>query len=188
MQSTVRFSKRISAALLGAFVLVSTVTAPVVYGKGGPTVTVDGPITIDGAVTIAEPVAIEGVVQVLNDTLYEPYVGYETTEGSVDSPTVYFDIPDGKRLIIEMIAYQASLPAGTSNRMFLQPLIGTNRPLIPLVIQDRVDAGGYYLVANIPFKMRIDSVEGSTQEIMIRRGVGGAGTLGATICGYLVDK
>lgn len=182
MQSTVRFSKRISAALLGAFVLVSTVTAPVVFGRGGPTVTVDGPVTI------AEPVAVEGVVQVLNDTLYEPYVGYQTTEGSGESPTVYFDIPDGKRLIIEMIAYQASLPAGTSNRMFLQPLIGTNRPLIPLVIQDRVDAGGYYLVANIPFKMRVDSVAGSTQEIMIRRGVGGVGTLGATICGYLVDK
>jgi len=182
MQSTVRFCQRVSAALLGAFVIVSTLTAPSVFGKGGPTV------TVEGDVTVSEPVAIEGVVQVLNDTLYEPYVVYQTTEGSVDSPTVYFDIPDGKRLIIETIAYQASLPAGTSNRMFLQPLIGTSRPLIPLVIQDRVDAGGYYLVANIPFKIRIDSVEGSTQEVMIRRGVGGDGTLGATICGYLVDK
>ena len=67
-------------------------------------------------------------------------------------------------------------------------MIGTSRLLIPLLIQDRVEAGGYYLVGNIPFKMRIDSVEGITQEIMIRRGVGGDGTLNATISGYLVDK
>ena len=43
--------------------------------------------------------------------------------------------------------------------MFIQPLFGTQRHLIPLVIQDRVDAGGYYLIANIPFKMRMDRVE-----------------------------
>lgn len=182
MQSTVRFSKPISAALLGAFVIVSILTAPLVFGKGGPTV------TVDGDVTISDPVAIEGVVQVLNDTLYEPYLVAQITVEANDSPTVYFDIPDGKRLIVETIAYQASLPAGTSNRMFLHPLIGTSRLLIPLLIQDRVEAGGYYLVGNIPFKMRIDSVEGSTQEIMIRRGVGGDGTLNATISGYLVDK
>ena len=181
MQSNVRFSKRISAALLGAFVIVSILTAPLVFGKGGPTV------TVDGDVSISDPVAIEGVVQVLNDTLYAPYVVYQTTTEANESPTVYFDIPDGKRLIVETIAYQSSLPAGTTNRMFLQPLMGTSRLLIPLLIQDRVDAGGYYLVGNIPFKIRLDSVDGSTQEIMIRRGVGGAGTLNATICGYLVD-
>lgn len=182
MQSTARLSKRVSAALLGAFVLVGILTAPLVFGRG-PTV------TVDGDVSIADPVAIEGVVKVLNDTLNEPYVVTENT-GNLpsDSPTVYFDIPDGKRLIVETIAYQASLPAGTSNRMFLQPLIGGSRQLIPLLIQDRVDAGGYYLMGNLPFKIRIDSVEGNTQEIMIRRGVGGDGYLYATICGYLVDK
>ena len=115
MQSTVRFSKPISAALLGAFVIVFILTAPLVFGKGGPTV------TVDGDVTISDPVAIEGVVQVLNDTLYEPYLVAQITVEANDSPTVYFDIPDGKRLIVETIAYQASLPAGTSNRMFLHP-------------------------------------------------------------------
>jgi hypothetical protein len=173
MQSTLCLCKRVRAALLGAFVIAGIVSSPLAVGKSGT----------------PDPVAIEGVVEVLNDTLHQPYVVSQNTGAtSVTAPTVYFDIPDGKRLIIETIAYQASLPAGENNRMFIQPLVGGDRQLIPLVIQDRVDAGGYYLVANIPFKMRIDSVDGSTQEVMIRRGTGGAGTLNATICGYLVDK
>ncbi len=183
MQMPARFSQRTVAALIGAFVILSFVATPFARGKGGPNV------TVDGSVNVADPVTVEGVVEVLNDSLVEPFVvSLSSGNDAVDAPTVYFDIPEGKRLIIETIAYQASLPKGESNRMFIQPLFGTQRQLIPLVIQDRVDAGGYYLIANIPFKMRLDSVEGRSDEVMIRRGTGGLGTLQATICGYLVDK
>ncbi|MEO7598532.1 MAG: hypothetical protein ABIV50_06340 [Opitutus sp.] len=172
MQSTSRFPRRVSAALSRALLVAATFTPALILGK-----------------EIVSPLPIEGVVEVLNDTLYQPYVVTQYTGNvAVEDPTVYFDIPDGKRLIIETIAYQAGLPAGSSTRMFLQPLVGTSRQLIPLVIQDRVEAGGYYVIANVPFKMRIDSVDGSTNEIAIRRGAGGAGTLYATICGYLVNK
>lgn len=138
-------------------------------------------------VTVQGPVEVQGVVEVLNDVLRQPYTQQQSATAS-ESPTVNFDIPDGKRLVIESIAFQASTPTNEANRMFFQPLVNTTRLLVPLAIQaTSVEGGVTYLLGNHSFKVRVNSVPGSTTEIQVRRGTGGTGTVNAAILGYLVD-
>lgn len=148
------------------------------------------PVAIEEPLSVAVqgPVEVQGVVEVLNDVLRQPYAVSLNAPLSA-SPTANFDIPDGKRLVIESIAFQASRPGNEVTRMFMHPLITpTQRQLVPLPVQFTADDGSVsYLISLIPLKLRIDSVPGSDNEIQIRRGNGGNGTLNASIFGYLVD-
>jgi hypothetical protein len=141
------------------------------------------PVTVEG------PVSVQGVVEVINDAMRQPYVRTVFVSAS-DQPVAEFDIPDGKRLIIEMVAFQAGRAPTDLSRMFLQPLIGTQRQLIPMPIQSTVDdpsGSTTYMISMISLKLRIDSVPGSGTEIQIRRGAGGVSSMFATVSGYLVD-
>lgn len=139
------------------------------------------PVSVEGTVDV------QGMVEVLNDVLRQPYV-VTVSSNSSSAPSVDFDIPDGKRLIVETIAFQASTSTGSVSRMFLHPLVNGSQPFVPLPIQTTsVEGPSTYLISMLPMKMRVDSAPGSTREIFIRRGTGDVGTLTATICGYLVD-
>jgi hypothetical protein len=137
-------------------------------------------------VTVQGPVNVQGVVEVINDVLRQPYV--RSGSASSDAPIVTFDIPDGKRLIIETVAFQASRPAADANRMFFEPLINGERHLVPLPIQfTSVEGAVSYLISMIPMTARIDSATNSTTELRFRRGSGAVGSLNVTVFGYLVD-
>lgn len=154
---------------------------------GGPP-----PTTVEGTVSIAGDVSVQGVVEVLNDVLRTPYNKTASLADASTSPTVTFDIPDNKRLIVETISFQATTLTNDVARVFFEPLLGPTtsgpRPFVLLPYQSVVDGGATYLIGLNSVKMRLDSVPGSTNEIRIRRGTGTAGYISATIFGYLVDK
>ena len=161
---------------------VLALTAPVLTAAEARPST---PVTVDGVVSV------QGVVDVINDVLRTPYVRNASATG--EGPSVNFDIPDGKRLIIESIAFQASRLTVESNRMFLQPLLAVNaaRPLVPLPVQfEAVEGSVTYMISMVNMTGRFDAVAGSTSEIQVRRGVGSSpnATLNVTVFGYLVDK
>jgi hypothetical protein len=157
---------------------------PATFGKGGPTV------TVDGEVDVAEPVEIHGVVETLNDLLHQPYMvrGSDSLDSGAapDSLVVDFDIPDGKRLIVETVTFQARAANGEESRLFLEPQTPQgNRLLTYLSVQSIIDG---YMVSTLPVKLRIDAIEGSTSEVRIRLGnTPGPASLGASLFGYLVD-
>jgi len=146
--------------------------------------------------TPANPVPVTGSVEVVNDTLFVPYI---KTASVLDSPDtqlqVTFDVPDGKRLVLETVAVQASVPSGQKVRVSLDSQI--NPAINPYVIgflsvQSPGPISGFeYYVANQPFKLRQDWFSGSTAEIIVRMSrdssSGLAGLL-VTVYGYLVDS
>lgn len=144
------------------------------------------PVTVENPVSIAGTVNVQGVVEVLNDVLRTPFV--QSASASSDSPTVTFDVPDGKRLVIQTIAFQASRPTADANRMFFEPLIDSSRHLVPLPVQfTSVEGAVSYMISMISLSARIDSVPGNTTELRFRRGTGAVGSLNVTVFGYLVD-
>jgi hypothetical protein len=132
-------------------------------------------------------------VEVVNDALYVPYIRLDSASLSAGTQIgeVPFDIPDGKRLVVEAVSVQASVPAGQRVRVFLDVLEGISPVLSVLPVQSTGPIlGTEYYVANQPFKLRRDAIPGSTDEIRVRvfrdSPTGEAGLL-VTIHGYLVD-
>jgi hypothetical protein len=165
------------------FALSLLLLPPLAFGKGGPNV------TVEGDVSVSQPVEIHGVVETLNDLLHQPYMvrGSDSiNSGETRSLQVDFDIPDGKRLIIETITFQARVPSGETSRIFLEPLTPQGgRLLTYLSVQSVIDG---YMISTLPVKLRIDAIEGSSSEVRIRLGnTPGSATLGASLFGYLVD-
>jgi hypothetical protein len=136
------------------------------------------------AVAGPTPTEVQGVVEVLNDVLYTPYSrSILTADGSL--PWANFDVPAGKRLIIETISFQGLHPTAKGvKRVLMEHTISANtRITIPLVAQERV-------VATLPVKMRIDSVLNDNKEILIRMGGStpdSSGRIMVAIHGYLID-
>ena len=147
--------------------------------------------------TSADPVPVTGSVEVVNDALYEPYIktaSFELANG-VRLGEVAFDVPNGKRLILETVAVQADVPSGQKVRVSLQAQVA---PAInPYVIafmpvqSPGPILGVDYYVANQPFKLRQDWFSGSNAEIKVSvlrdTSTGTAGLL-VTVFGYLVDS
>ena len=146
--------------------------------------------------TPGEPVPVTGSVEVVNDSLYQPYI---KTAAIVDSPNtqlqVAFDVPDGKRLILETVVVQADVPSGQKVRVSLDSQVN---PVINAYVIGWLPVqspgpilGVDYYIANQPFKLRQDWFSGSTAEIVVRMSrdssSGLAGLL-VTVYGYLVDS
>jgi hypothetical protein len=98
---------------------------------------------------------------------------------------VSFDIPDGKRLVVETVSVQADVPAGQKVRVMLDVLEGISPVLSVMPVQSPGPfLGVEYYVANLPFKLRKDAMPGTTDEIrvrMIRDSSAGDAGLAATI-------
>lgn len=128
------------------------------------------------------PVEVQGIVEVLNDVLNQPYAVTVTNAGA-------FDIPDGKRLVIETISYWTVQGLGKTGRLSLDGFRGaaSGVRVVFLPVQDTfVRNQEMYQTSVIPVKMRVDSVEGVTEEIRI---IGDSAfvTFEVTVFGYLVD-
>jgi hypothetical protein len=108
---------------------------------------------------------------------------------------VAFDVPDGKRLILETVVVQANVQSGQKVRVSLDSQVNPaiNKYVIGfLPVRDPVPfLGTDYYIVNQPFKLRQDWFLGSTDEIIIRMSrdssSGGASLL-VTVYGYLVDS
>lgn len=150
------------------------------------------PVPVTGTVAVTGTSAVE----VVNDALYEPYVKtafFELVDGTALGE-VAFDVPDGKRLILETVAVQAAVPSGQKVRVSLQAQVAPSlNPYVLgfLPVQSPGPILGYeYYIANQPFKLRQNPMIGSNAEIkvsMLRDSSVGDATLLATIYGYLVD-
>ena len=146
--------------------------------------------------TPAEPVPVTGTVEVVNDALYQPYI--KQAGVIINSGTqlqVAFDVPDGKRLILETVAVQASVPSTQKVRVSLDAQVNPaiNQYVIGfLSVQSPGPIDGFeYYVANQPFKLRQDWFQNSNAEIlvrMIRDSSSGEASLLVTVYGYLVDS
>ena len=144
------------------------------------------------AVAGPAPTEVQGVVEVLNDVLYTPYARVVTTQDGA-LPWANFDVPAGKRLIIETISFQGMHPtaAGVKRVLMEHAVSGGARITIPLAAQERVvDGANTFLIATLPVKMRIDSVLNDAKEILIRMGGStpdSSGRIMVGIHGYLID-
>jgi hypothetical protein len=149
--------------------------------------------------TQANPVPVAGSVEVLNDALYQPYIQLNT---SFDIPEgdllgeVLFDVPDGKRLILETVSVQAAVPEGQKVRVVLDAEVKPTSPnkyflgFLPVQSPGPI-LGVEYYIANQPFKLRQDWFSGSNSEIIVRMSrdsSSGTATLFVTLYGYLVDS
>jgi len=133
------------------------------------------------------PTEVQGVVEVLNDVLYTPYARVVSLPGNIIAG---FDIPAGKRLIIETITFQSNHPTASPQRMFLDHVVpgSPSKAVVPLAIQDRIVEGETtWVLGTHSVKIRIDAVAGENSEILIRRGGIHAGALLVGVYGYLVD-
>jgi hypothetical protein len=148
--------------------------------------------TSSSALAGPAPTEVQGVVEVLNDVLYTPYVRVVSTQdGSL--PWAAFDVPAGKRLIIETISFQGMYPTAVgAKRVWMDHVVSTNTRLtIALAVQERVVEGATtILTATLPVKMRVDGVLNENGEILIRMGGSTPNTSGRImvgVYGYLID-
>jgi hypothetical protein len=154
------------------------------------------PVPVTGTVQIinppAAPVPVTGTVEVV-DRLHEPFL--ELASVSLPQGTlvdgVTFDVPEGKRLVLETLSLQISVPATQRVRAFLDVRVGNSAILSFIPVQSPGSIlGTEYFIANQPFKLRKDAIPGATDEIrvrMLRDGALGSSDLLVTLHGYLVD-
>jgi hypothetical protein len=180
--------------LIGMGLIAAVVALTLLSGSPVPAAQ-DKDVIVVNTPAAPVPVKVTGTpaVEVVNDALYEPYIklaGVSLSDGTLLGQ-VTFDIPDGKRLVIETVSVQVAVPSGQKVRVFLDVTEGLGSLLGVLPVQSPGPILGVeYFVANLPFKLRKDAIPGHTDEIVVRMGrdssSGGASLL-ATIYGYLVD-
>jgi hypothetical protein len=166
--------------LLRAAVVPVFLILPAAFGAGGPP-----PTTVQGHVSV------EGVVEVLNDVLRQPFNESRQISSTGTTGNVTFDVPAGKRLVIETIAVQAVVTGGSQMRVDGQATSGgTDFTLdVPLQSQGVFDTfGNQFSRAMQTVKIRVDGTA-ATSEIFFGYTRIGAGisTLRVTLNGYLVD-
>jgi hypothetical protein len=152
-------------------------------------------------VTVKEPVAVTGVVEVLNDVLREPYRkstgGRTTATGTTPFPLhfIKFDVPAGRRLIVETISLQVRVPI--NQNVLVQMWLMEGGSSIDATVQLPVQKQGTfgtsttpdYLTATHPVMLRVDGTE-FTNEIsfnLVRNAEVGELDFNVSIFGYLVD-
>ena len=139
-------------------------------------------------------VTVEGVVETADDTLNEIYSRSIETPLDIGQVGTFlrFDIPDGKRLIIESIMVRVRVPAGQDAFVSIHAPFGVTAPIF-LGAQSQDFAGIKYLVGTHPVKLRVDSLgtgEGQPDFAFSvnRNNSVGAGEFLVAVYGYLVDK
>jgi hypothetical protein len=152
-------------------------------GPGGPTVT--------------QPVEIFGSVATLDDSLHEPYTNRLTLTmlAGENAEELKFDVPAGKRLIVETISYRA---ATTVDQVVIFNVISrtmTSAPVLALVPKQVVTIAPSGLATfhrgTESVKIRIDGTEESDSELAISMfrypSDADSASLDVSVWGYLVD-
>jgi hypothetical protein len=135
------------------------------------------------------PVPVEGVVETIDDTVHVPYAVPAISQSG--SRVASFDVPPGKRLIVETIAFDVltAQDAVASTRVSVGVFNAATRTLFftQLPIQQ---VKGNALTSVLPMKLRVDGTSERTDEIKVQATspLGGSVTVVARIFGYLVDR
>jgi hypothetical protein len=138
---------------------------------------------------------VQGVVEVLNDTLIQPFrqsrINPDVAVGSATTP-IPFDVPLGKRLIVEGITVLARVAPG--QKALVQGRIsgtqgGTAGIDITLKFQGTFN-GQDVFSATAPLTLRVDGtvVPDELAFVMVRNGNSGPAFLSVSVFGYLVDS
>ena len=166
-------------AMRRAHVLVALLFAPALFAAGGPP-----PTTVQGHVSV------EGVVEVLNDVLREPFNQTRQISATSSNAGVSFDVPTGKRLVIETIAIRATVTAGVPMRVDGTAVSGGSDFSIevPLVAQGMADTfGNEFFRGTQSVKIRVDGLAINNEiNFSYTRFGSGISTLRVTLNGYLV--
>jgi hypothetical protein len=173
-----------------ATALAACVILPAMFAAGGPP-----------PVTVNEPVAVTGVVEVINDVLRQPYRqsvgGSSTSPGFAPFPSdfIKFDVPEGKRLIVETISVQVRVNPNQSVLVRVETPRSLGGPngldatvFLPVEKQASFPTGDYF-VATQPMTLRVDGTA-ATNELSFgvsRNAESGSIEFRATVFGYLVD-
>jgi hypothetical protein len=135
----------------GAFALL-----PAAFAANGPPTK-----EIQGAVEVVNDVQVHGVVEVINDVLRTPYSASAfnmASPGSIGTlaAQVRFDIPVGKRLIVESVTVRVRLSTGQMPEVEMtHNTVGTPNADIVLTPQGSTGTVDTYK-ASLPLKLRVD--------------------------------
>jgi hypothetical protein len=177
-----RTARRNAQTLSVGFMVLASSSAG--FGAGGPTVTVAG-----------QPIEIQGVVATMDDALRQPFLNTTVVGVPEGEPggSIFFDVPEGKRLIVETVTFRVSAAADVAVdvQIFAVGIGGLSNPSY-LSYQTTPSPSGASAVhtGTHPIKMRVDYRPGHTDEIELEVSRGpstGGCVLTASILGYLVD-
>jgi hypothetical protein len=160
---------------------------------GGPTVNIKEPVSV----TVDGPVEVQGVVEVINDVLRQPFrqTRSQTTSVGLSATIVDFDVPAGKRLIVETISIRArvNLNEVVEASMSTPGTDGTNATSTALPLAKQ----GTFSTTNFPdhysalhsVRIRVDGTAATNELsfILTRNLTAGSGELVVTVHGYVVD-
>ena len=140
-------------------------------------------------------VNVQGVVEVLNDTLVQPFrqtrISLDVVVGSVTSP-IPFDVPIGKRLIVEGITVLVRVAPG-QKALIHGRVSGTPGGFagIDITLKSQGTFGDRDVFsATAPLTLRVDgtSVPDELAFVMERSGNSGPAFVSISVFGYLVDS
>jgi hypothetical protein len=141
-----------------------------------------------------QPVEVQGIVETLNDTLNEPFFRHAHVDFSPGDPLaeIFFDVPDGKRAIIESVMVLAVVQPGQKVVARIGSITTSDVQAWLSVQPQGVLQGSEYFVGTHAIRLRVDSSDDpDLKEILFhigRDGTAGSGFCQAQVCGYLVDK
>lgn len=144
-----------------------------------------------------QPITVQGVVEVINDVLRQPYIKRVVLNFPADtiSAVMHFDIPAGKRLITEVISIEVLHLENTSPLTYANVMLGDVYVPFPVSFQSktpfngRIAAVGTHAIA-LRVDGKPDGVTGSTAELsfsVIRDAVGPSTSVTISVAGILVD-
>jgi hypothetical protein len=150
-----------------------------------------------GGPTLNQPVEIIGSVTTLDDSLHEPYTKRLTVsmQAGENAEELNFDVPAGKRLIVETLSYRA---ATTDDQVVIFNVISRTMPsspvlaLVPKQVVTIAPSGLATLHRGTEsVKIRIDGTEESDSELAISMfrfpSDSDPASLDVSVWGYLVD-
>jgi hypothetical protein len=153
------------------------------------------PVTVQGDVSIKGTVAVQGIVETINDVLRVPFATTVTATFAGAVSRANFDVPTGKRLIVELLSVQVIQDAqNVQVDLRTKDQAGdVETPLAVPMLQSTGAPGTIYTHSlNLPATLRIDYRPNTTNELSVQviKGTGGSLTIGqlkVSVRGYLVD-
>jgi len=144
------------------------------------------------------PLTVVGVVEEINDVLRIPYSrSFALIAGGPAAARAVFDIPDGKRFVIEAVSYRLVIKHNVYFSVTLEPLIGGIRAPHYLstqsntVISREGDTTRGAYTGTHPMNLRVDAKSGMSNEIEVvvsRQDADISPVIfNVSVSGYLVD-
>lgn len=176
-----------TTAAVSLMALVALVSTPLARAAGGGP-TVNGAVTVTGAVEVTnDSLDVQGVVETLDDVVREPY-GL-TVSGS-NMQILKFDVPTGKRLVVEYVSYFADIPATEQEFIEADFQVGGQMTRCYLPSLKTTVLGGVdqkRILGSQPVNVRVDGVEGETDEVTFLTINVTPSFFRVSLYGYLVD-